>query len=228
LLRKVVVLLGFSLAIFVVSLAFSTLLFYQNGFGIPGERYHIYKMGSASMEPTILKDHYVLADTSFSPENINAAPYPDGDIIIYEFSYLGNVELIVHRAVAEYRHEGILIGFITKGDNSFVQDAAPVPLDRIVCKIVNKDLQVTQFLGLLIPWFWIAVAISIATGLSSLAVALWIWRRPANSKRYVEAESSVSSQKSATLSVEGKYCRHCGARNKPDAVFCENCGKDAS
>lgn len=141
------------------------------------------------MEPTILKDHYVLADTSISPENINAAPYPDGDIIIYESSYLANVELIVHRAVAEYRHEGILIGFITKGDNSFVQDL-PVPLDRIVGKIVNTDLQVTQFLGLLIPWFWIAVAISIAAGLSSLAVALLIWRRPANSKRYVARADS--------------------------------------
>lgn len=69
-------------------------------------------------------------------ENINAQPYPNGDIIV--FHQTGTDELIVHRAIAKEVDSDGQIFFTTKGDGNSVQDPMPVPADRVVGKVVMR------------------------------------------------------------------------------------------
>ncbi len=65
-------------------------------------------------------------------DSINAAPYPNGDIIVYQ----GSNDLIVHRAIAETVVDG-QIYFTTKGDANSIPDQ-PVPASRVVGKVVMR------------------------------------------------------------------------------------------
>lgn len=65
---------------------------------------------------------------------IHAAPYPDGDIIVYQDLYRD--ELIVHRAIEEKVVNNVTY-FITKGDGNSIPDPQ-VPADRVVGKVIMR------------------------------------------------------------------------------------------
>jgi len=70
------------------------------------------------------------------PKEINAAPEPDGDIIVFHQprSYK---ELIVHRAIANQTIDGEIC-FTTKGDGNTGSDSTPVPGDQVVGKVILR------------------------------------------------------------------------------------------
>lgn len=67
-------------------------------------------------------------------EDIHAAPYPDGDIIIYR--PVGGDSLIVHRAIEKINDTDTLY-IVAKGDGNPGADQ-PVPADRIVGKVIMR------------------------------------------------------------------------------------------
>ncbi len=66
--------------------------------------------------------------------DIHAAPYPDGDIIVYRSPYTN--ELIVHRAIKE-EVVGNVTYFTTQGDGNPGADS-PFPADLVVGKVVMR------------------------------------------------------------------------------------------
>ncbi len=71
-----------------------------------------------------------------------------------------------------------------------------------------------------------------ATGLASLAAAfivLWWSTRPVSTPQ-AQAPAlpeDLEKPEETQLAVsEVKYCRYCGGENKPDAVYCESCGRE--
>jgi signal peptidase len=67
--------------------------------------------------------------------DINAAPYPDGDIIVFHQSY--SDELIVHRAIGKKTQDGN-ISFVTKGDGNMGQDSQEVPEAQVIGKVILR------------------------------------------------------------------------------------------
>ena len=73
-----------------------------------------------------------------APEEINAAPYPEGDIIVFRNPRAGE-GLIVHRAVrTDPVGEDGVIFFRTKGDGNTQEDSTPVRQDYVVGKVVLR------------------------------------------------------------------------------------------
>jgi len=68
-------------------------------------------------------------------EDIKAAPYPDGDIIIFR-QPLSDM-LIVHRAINKTTIGG-QIYFTTKGDGNSVADYQPVPASNVYGKVIMR------------------------------------------------------------------------------------------
>jgi signal peptidase I len=66
--------------------------------------------------------------------DIHAAPYPDGDIIVFHDLYRD--ELIVHRAIEMKRQNGVIY-FVTKGDGNSVADGQ-IPADRVIGKVILR------------------------------------------------------------------------------------------
>lgn len=66
--------------------------------------------------------------------DINAAPEPYGDIIVFRQP---NGELIVHRAI-DGKVEGEKWSFQTKGDGNDIPDSAWTPEDRVIGKVVMR------------------------------------------------------------------------------------------
>lgn len=73
------------------------------------------------------------------PEDIKAAPEPDGDIIVFRVpgSIRPDGDLIVHRAV-EKIDKGGSISFRTKGDGNDDRDSWEIPADHVVGKVVLR------------------------------------------------------------------------------------------
>jgi len=72
-----------------------------------------------------------------APEEIEGAPYPDGDIIVFHQPSAGG-ELIVHRAIKkEIRSDGEIY-FTTKGDGNTGPDSVPVPEDQVIGKVILR------------------------------------------------------------------------------------------
>jgi len=71
-----------------------------------------------------------------NPEEINAAPYPDGDIIVFHQPQAGG-ELIVHRAIEKQVINGKIF-FRTKGDGNAGPDSSMVPEDNVVGRVVLR------------------------------------------------------------------------------------------
>ena len=67
------------------------------------------------------------------PKEIKAAPYPDGDIIVFR---RGN-ELIVHRAIAVHV-ENDELSFTTKGDGNSGPDPVTVPQENVIGRVVMR------------------------------------------------------------------------------------------
>lgn len=70
-----------------------------------------------------------------NPEEIYAAPEPDGDIIV--FRQLGSNDLIVHRAIQKIVQNGN-ISFVTKGDGNYGPDPQPIPASRVIGKVILR------------------------------------------------------------------------------------------
>lgn len=66
--------------------------------------------------------------------DIKAAPYPDGDIIVFHQLY--GDELIVHRAIEKRTQDG-LISFVTKGDGNTGPDQ-PIPAAQVIGKVILR------------------------------------------------------------------------------------------
>ena len=69
-----------------------------------------------------------------TPEDIHAAPFPDGDIIVFR-QYTGS-ELIVHRAI-EKQMQGNVTYFVTKGDGNSAADS-PISADHVIGRVVMR------------------------------------------------------------------------------------------
>jgi len=71
-----------------------------------------------------------------------------------------------------------------------------------------------------------------ATGAASLAAALivfWLstratFRPPPQAQALPEDLAKLEETEGPIPEV--KFCRYCGAENKPDAVYCESCGRE--
>jgi len=66
--------------------------------------------------------------------DIHAAPYPDGDIIVFHDLYRD--ELIVHRAIEKKVQNGVIY-FVTKGDGNSIADPQ-IPADRVIGKVILR------------------------------------------------------------------------------------------
>jgi signal peptidase I len=71
------------------------------------------------------------------PNEIKAAPKPDGDIIVFRQS-LGGDELIVHRAIEKEIGNDGKIYFTTQGDGNAGPDSVPVPEDQVIGKVILR------------------------------------------------------------------------------------------
>ncbi|MDH7563465.1 MAG: signal peptidase I [Candidatus Bathyarchaeota archaeon] len=71
-----------------------------------------------------------------SPEEIHAAPEPEGDVIIYQRSSGGSSELIVHRAIRKYT-VGNQTFIVTKGDGNSAEDS-PISGEQVIGKVVMR------------------------------------------------------------------------------------------
>lgn len=98
-----------------------------------------------------------------SPEEIKAAPYPDGDIIVFHQLHAGG-ELIVHRAIEKETKGDGKIYFKTKGDGNSGPDSVPVPEDYVIGKVVLR-----------IPWIGhIALFMRNSSGIYIIAILIII------------------------------------------------------
>ncbi len=167
------------LVIFLISAVGAVVLYFQT----PSiqRHYQMVTLSSASMEPTIMKGSLVLVDPNINPANLSA-DYPNSDIIMFHNPDNPN-QLIVHRIVAKAEINGTTC-FYTKADaiGSAKYPAVPptsdydfwgaVPPNLIVGKVIlnsaNPEM-VPLTLG-----FWMLLLISIASGLSSLGLYLFI------------------------------------------------------
>lgn len=83
-------------------------------------------VASESMEPTLYKGDLILIQGVHNACKINAASYPDGDIIV--FHKPGNPdELIVHRAVKKNIGPDGSCSFQTQGDRSYIKSGRIIP-----------------------------------------------------------------------------------------------------
>ena len=107
-------------------------------------------VSSGSMEPTIHRGSLIIIK-GVKPEEINAAPAPKGDIIVYLRSYTIKYDYIffvfyspdpiVHRAIKKVEINGKWY-FLTKGDANKYYDQNPrdprtwVPENRVLGKVI--------------------------------------------------------------------------------------------
>lgn len=118
---------------------------------------HMYCDGwSHPFEPTLHVGDLIIIQ-GIDPQGIKAAPYPDGDIIVF---HRGS-ELVVHRAIAEERR-GNITYFQTKGDGNDSPDGVAVSEDKVVGKVVLR-----------IPWLGsVALFMHNSSGISIIIILL--------------------------------------------------------
>jgi signal peptidase len=86
-------------------------------------------------EPTLHVGDLIIIQ-GVKPEEIKAAPIPEGDIIVFHQPYADG-ELIVHRAIADQTIDGKIF-FQTKGDGNASPDSTLVSEDNLVGKVVLR------------------------------------------------------------------------------------------
>lgn len=138
------------LAIMLLIFAISTFAFwYGLKAGLRAE-YPLCGVASGSMEPT-LKVGDIIIVQGLNPEKINAAPAPDGDIIVFYRPKGGAPDpsdLIVHRAI-DKTSRGNITYFKTKGDANFGSDSWEVPEDHLIGRVVSLRVPMTGFITFL-------------------------------------------------------------------------------
>jgi signal peptidase len=127
------------------------------------------------------------------PESIHAAPYPDGDIIVFHSeAFYGGGELIVHRAIAKTVDTNGQIFFTTKGDGNSREDSTPVREDQVVGRVIMR-----------VPWLGhLALLVHDSSGMLiivSLIIILIIveFIFPMFTKKEPEAEPKKSAEKAS-------------------------------
>jgi signal peptidase len=108
-----------------------------------GTEYPLLTVASGSMIPTLNVGDLILVQGT-DASTLNAAPKPDGDIIVFRSPRLDG-ELIVHRAIHKEFHEGLWY-FETQGDANagpdrwFGEDVwtGMISQRRLVGKVVGK------------------------------------------------------------------------------------------
>jgi len=146
------------------------------------EQYQIVHMTnpySDSMEPTINRGDILVVDKTVNPAELIAGPKDApiaGDILaFYHPAHVGDPEhIMAHRAVGkELNNEKWY--FRTRGDANFANDPWQLPQDYIIGKVVDINPPLTLVYWNL--WLWLAAAISIGTGVSSLLIVLLMPRK---------------------------------------------------
>jgi len=94
-------------------------------------------VASGSMVPTLNVGDLIVVRGVSNASEINAAPYPEGDIIVFHKPGLEN-ELIVHRAISKDQDNDGTWYFQTKGDNNIHTDPWRVSEKLLVGKVVGK------------------------------------------------------------------------------------------
>jgi len=123
------------------------------------------------------------------PEEIKAAPEPDGDIIVFHQPLVGN-DLIVHRAIKKEIGSHSEIYFTTKGDGNTGPDSVPVPGDQVVGKVILR-----------IPWIGhIALFLHNSSGIFIIIILIVIlviveFVIPIFSSEKAEVDSGEKSEK---------------------------------
>jgi len=123
---KTIILLGISIAsVFIFWFGLRTAL---------GTEYPLLAVSSDSMVPTLqVGDLIMVQGINFS--QVNAAPAPNGDIIVFRGEVIGKVgDLIVHRAVRREADGTIR----TKGDHNQGEDGGGVTPSDLVGKVVGR------------------------------------------------------------------------------------------
>lgn len=106
--------------------------------------YPLLTVASGSMVPTLNIGDLILVQGVENASQLNAAPEPDGDIIVFRSPRMDG-ELIVHRTVYEELHDGVLY-FRTEGDANFGPDTwygsdtwnGMISQNRLIGKVVGK------------------------------------------------------------------------------------------
>lgn len=106
--------------------------------------YPLLTVASGSMVPTLNIGDLILVQGVGNASQLNVAPKPDGDIIVFRSPRLEG-ELIVHRAVYEELRDGVLY-FRTEGDANFGPDTwygsdtldGMISERRLIGKVVGK------------------------------------------------------------------------------------------
>ncbi len=113
--------------------SFSIVLFLTFSVSASPEYIHLI-VGSVSMRPTFEVGDVLTVLTNVNASEIYAAPYPDGDIIVYHRTSYPE-EIIVHRAIQKSYVNGTYY-FQTKGDANPAPDALEIPEDNIIGKVI--------------------------------------------------------------------------------------------
>ncbi|MEM3730345.1 MAG: signal peptidase I [Candidatus Bathyarchaeia archaeon] len=117
-----------------------------------------------------------------NPKEIKAAPYPDGDIIVFRRPGSGpSGDLIVHRAVGSETINGVIY-FTTQGDGSSSKDPWKVSEDLIIGKVVLRIPWVGHVALLLHNSFGISIIIILFIILVVLEFIFPIFSKEGNGK----------------------------------------------
>lgn len=103
---------------------------------ILGVDYPMMVVVSDSMVPTLGVGDYIFVGSVPDPYNINAAPQPNGEIIV--FLKPNSVdEYIVHRVIDKVTRNGEIV-YITKGDHNMGADAWFLSPSNIIGRVINR------------------------------------------------------------------------------------------
>lgn len=119
---------------------------------------------SHPFEPTLHVGDIIIVQW-IDPEQIKAATYPEGDIIVFRRPQAGD-EMIVHRAVEKKVIDGKIF-FETKGDGNPSPDPSLIPEDYVVGKVILRIPWIghfvlfmhSSFLGIIIIFFLVILLI---------------------------------------------------------------------
>jgi signal peptidase I len=146
-----------------------------------------YTVETASMEPTLkigdklaLKSIFTIVVSKnvrrANPDEISAAPYPDGDIV-YAFLWRElpqDREYVLSRVVEKYQAENGTWYLITQADTSESYDPwSPFPLHSVKGKVVA----VNPIMPFYFPWFTPLLFVSTMSGGCSCIIMVYIFHK---------------------------------------------------
>lgn len=94
-------------------------------------------MNSMSMRPTLEVGDLIWVKNLTDASEITAAPYPEGDIIVFMRSSASPYDVVVSRAIGKISANGTLY-FQTQGDNNAWPDAEMISGDLVLGRVVGR------------------------------------------------------------------------------------------